>query len=97
MTRPVAVSSAGVEVGGAVPAVVVGAPLGGSGQQGQDRRGAVEGLYLGFVVHTQHHRRVGRVQVQTRQVADLFHELGVGRYLEMLGPVRLETERPPYS
>ena len=85
----------GVQVRGAVALVVMGAPLGRAGQHRQHRRGAVQRLDLGLLVDAEHHRRVGRVQVQPDDVADLVDELRVGRQLELVHQVRLEPERPP--
>jgi len=52
-----------VEVGGAVAAVVVGAPLGHPGEERQDGSGAVEGLDLRLLIDAEHDGRVRRVQV----------------------------------
>jgi hypothetical protein len=46
-------------------------------------------------VHAQHHRGLGRVQVQPTDVADLAGELWVGGQLPGLGQVWLEAKRPP--
>ena len=51
---------------------------------------------LGLFVHAQHHRRLGRVQVQPGDVADLVHELRVGGHLVLVDEVGLEPERAPY-
>ena len=40
-----------MEVGGTVPLVVVGGPLRSAGHERQYRSGAVQGLYLGLVIH----------------------------------------------
>ena len=85
----------GVEVGGAVTAVVVAGSLGAARQQRQHRGGAIEGLDLGLLVDAQHHRRVRRVQVQPDDVAHLVDELGVRRQLEAVGQMRLQPEGPP--
>ena len=85
----------GVQVGGAVPAVVVAGPLRAAGQQRQHRGGAIERLDLGLLIDAQHHRRIGRVQVQPDDVTNLVDELRVRRQLEAVGEMRLEPERPP--
>jgi hypothetical protein len=61
--------------------VVMAAALGAAGHQRQDRRGAVQRLDLGPLVHAQHHRGLGRVQVQPTQVTDLVDELRVSGQL----------------
>ena len=85
----------GVQVGGAVAGVVVGLALGHARQQRQDRGGAVQCLHLGLFIHAQHHRRLGWVQVQANDVADLLDELGIGRQLEGVDQMRLEPKGPP--
>src|SRR5205823_4159368 len=75
----------GVQVGDAVPDVVVGLALRDARPKGQDRCGAVQGLDLALLVYAQHDRRIGWVQVQADDVPDLVDELGVGGELEVLG------------
>jgi hypothetical protein len=75
--------------------VVVAAAAGCAWQQGQDRGGAVQRLDARLLVHTQRHRRLGRVEVQPTDVADLVDELGVGRQLPGLIQLRLEAEGAP--
>lgn len=41
---------------------------------GTPRLRAGEGLDLGFLVRTQHHRHLGRVEMQPDDVVDLLHE-----------------------
>jgi hypothetical protein len=60
--------------GGAVPAVVVGAPLGQARLHRQHRGGAVQGLDLALLVHAEHHRVLRRRQIQPDHVG----HLGVG-------------------
>ena len=71
----------GVQVGGAVAGRRAW-PARGPWQQWQDRGGTVQRLHLGLLVHAQHHRRLGRVQVQADDVADLVDELRIGGQLE---------------
>src|SRR6202042_3989375 len=54
----------GEQAGDPVAGVVVGAPLGHAGHHRQHRLGPVQGLDLGFLVHAQHHRLLGRGVVQ---------------------------------
>jgi hypothetical protein len=77
----------GEQAGDAMADVVVGAPLGQSGPQRQHRRGAVQGLDLGLLVHAQHHRAGGRLQVQPADVGHLGQQLRVGGELERLQAV----------
>ena len=95
MTRPVATSSAANERGRAVPLVVVRAPLDLARAHRQQRLGAVERLDLAFLVDAQDQRPIRRGHVQPDHVAHLRDEVGVGRELEGLDPVRLQAERPP--
>ena len=50
----------------------------------QDRCGAVQGLDLGFLVHADPDRLLGRIQVETADVADIGVKLGIGGELECL-------------
>ena len=96
ITFPEATLQGGVEVGGAVSAVVVGAALRGAGHQRQDRRGAVQRLDPGsFRPRRATTAAVRRVQVQAHHVAHLVDELRVRGQLELLDEVGLEAERPP--
>ena len=85
----------GIEVGGAVPAVIVGGPGRGRGQEGQDRRRALEGLDLRLLIDAQHDRRLGRVQVEADDVTHLLDEERVGGELEVFELVGLEPEGSP--
>ena len=87
--------SSGVEVGGAVTHVGVGAPRRRTREHRQHRRGPIECLDLGLLVDAQHDRGVGRVEVEPDDVADLVDEQRIGRQLEVLDAVRLEPERAP--
>ncbi len=85
----------GEQAGGAVPGVVVGAPLGHAGHHRQHRLGPVQGLYLGLLVHAEHDRLLRRVVVEADDVDDLLHEQRVGAQLEPVDEVRLEAELAP--
>ena len=67
----------GEQGGDAVADVVVGAPLGHAGHHRQHRRRAVQRLDLALLVHAQHQRLLGRVQIQPDDVADLVDELRI--------------------
>ncbi len=84
-----------VEVGGAASHVVMGAPFGEPRTQREHRCGAVERLDLGLLVDAEHEGRVGRVDVEAHDVADLVHEERVGRELEGLDQMRFQPEGPP--
>jgi len=75
--------------------VVVGESLDAAEPHGQHRLGAVERLNLALLVDAQHHRVIGRVQVETDNVANLLNEEGVRGEFEMLLPMRLNPERLP--
>jgi hypothetical protein len=80
---------------GPVADVVVGDPLQIAEPQGEERLGAVEGLDLALLIHAQHHRLIGWVEVEADDIAHFLHEEGVGGELEVLLPMRLEPERLP--
>ena len=67
----------GVEVGDTVAAIVVRAPLGHAGHERQHQGGAIQRLDLGLLVHAQHDRRIGWVQVEPDDVAHLVDELWI--------------------
>jgi hypothetical protein len=75
--------------------VVVGGALRHPGKHRQDRGGAVQCLDLGFLVHAEHDRAFGRVQIQADDVADLLDELRVLGELPRVLAMRLKPERPP--
>ena len=85
----------GEQVGGAVPDVVVRAPLDLAGAHRQHRRGRHRGLDLRHLIHAQHQRPVRRVGVQANDVAHLLHEQGVARELEGFVPVPRPREGAP--
>ena len=65
------------------------------GSIGSDRRRAIERLNLALLVHAQHDRALGRIQVEPDDVTDLLEEQRVLGELPTLDAVRLEPERPP--
>ena len=79
----------------AVPLVVMRAALRLAGSHGQERLGAVQRLDLALLVDAQHHGAIGRIEIESDDVAHLLHEQRVGRELEALDPVRLQPEGPP--
>jgi hypothetical protein len=72
--------------------VVVGDALHVAQAHGQQRLRPVQGLDLRFLVDAEHHRLVGRVQVETDDVADLLDKERIRRQLEVLLPVGLHRE-----
>ena len=73
----------------------MGAALDLPGAHRQRRLGAIESLDRGLLVDAHDHSVLGRVHVETNDVADLVHELGVLGQLEAVGGPRLEPERLP--
>src|SRR3974390_3011898 len=61
--------------------------------QGQDRLGAVQGLNLALLIHTQDHGLVRRVEIEPDDIPHFLHKEGVGGKLEMFPSPRL----PPLS
>src|SRR5579875_3746002 len=80
----------GEQTGGAVAGVIMGAARGQPRPHRQQPLGAVERLDLGFFVHAQHQRPLGRVQIEPNNVGQLAVELGVGAELEGFHSVRLQ-------
>ena len=60
---------------------------------GQHGLGTLKGLDLGFFIHAQHHGMVGRVQIQSDDVAHLLDEEGVVGEFEVALAVRLHAEQ----
>ena len=63
---------------GAMANVVVGLPFWKSRTQGQDCLGTIQGLDLAFLIHAQHQGFLGRIQVQTNDVAQFVKKLRIG-------------------
>jgi hypothetical protein len=57
----------------------VGALLGSARHHPPDRPGALQRLNLGLLIHAQHHRPLGWLQVQPDHVVDLGDQVGVVR------------------
>lgn len=81
--------------GGAVPYIVMRAPLGLPRTHRQQRLGTVQRLNLSLLVHAQHQSFVRRVQIQTDDIPHLFNEQRVLGKLKCLGAMRLESESTP--
>src|SRR5664280_1758852 len=80
---------------GAVPLVVAGGCAGSAPGHRQRSLGVVQGLDGGLLVHAQHHRLLGRVQVEPDDVDELLLKGWVVRELERLDQVRLEATPGP--
>ena len=80
---------------GPVADVIVGLLLGETGPQGKHRPSVVQRLDLALLVHAQHYGVLGRVQIQTHNIAHLLYEERIGRELEILCAVGLQTESAP--
>jgi hypothetical protein len=85
----------GVEAGQAIPSVIMRAPLRETGAHRKQRLRAAQGLNLGFLVHAEHDRVRGRVQVQADHVVNLGFHVGVLTKFEGLGAMWLQRMRPP--
>jgi hypothetical protein len=80
---------------GAVTNVVMRATFDLSGLQRQDGLGTIQRLNLGFLVNTENHRTVRRIQVETHDVPHLLHQERIRRKLEALATVRPQPKCPP--
>jgi len=80
----------------AVPDVVMGHTFNVSQAHGQEGLSPIEGLNLTFFVHAQDHGVIGRVEVQTDDIAHFFNEKGIRGDFEMPLAMRLEPEGIPY-
>ena len=77
--------------------VVVTAALHLARSHGQHRLAAVQRLDLRLLIHAEDHGSLGRIQVQTHDIADLLDQKGIGRQLEVRGPMRLQAEGSPQA
>ena len=80
----------GEQTGGAVAQVIMGHAGGQPGPHRQHRLGAVKRLNLRLLVHAQHQRALGGVQIEPDDIGQLCVELRVAAELEGFDPVRLE-------
>jgi len=83
----------GKQRGGAVTDVVVGDAFDVTESHGQHRLGPVERLHLGLFIDTQDHGVIGRVEIQTHDVAHLLNEEGVIGELEVALSMGLNAEQ----
>jgi hypothetical protein len=61
----------------------------------QEQQVIEQGLDLGLLVHRQHDRVLGWIQIQAHRVADFGLQLRVGGELKRLTPPRLDPESAP--
>jgi hypothetical protein len=66
-----------------------------AGAHRQHRLATIERLNLRLLVHTQDDCMLGRRNIESDNVAYLGNEVRIGRELERLHPVRLQTEGTP--
>ena len=85
----------GEQGGDAMAQVIVGPTLRQPGHHRQHRRGAIQGLDLGFFIHAEHQRLLRRVQIESDHIADFVDELRIIADLEGVDQVRFEPERLP--
>ncbi len=81
--------------GGAVTLAVVCAALGHARQHRQNRLCAVERLDPAFFIGTEYQSAVRQRQIETHDVSDLVHELGISGQPEGLRAMRLHAEGRP--
>ena len=84
----------GKQTGCAVSGVVVAAALHLSGAHGQQRRRTVQRLNLALLIHAKHQAAVGRVEVESDDVADLVDEQRIAAQLEGLRCDAAVAKRP---
>ena len=85
----------GEQGGGAVALVIEGHGPGLATLDRQTRLGPVQGLDLALLVDREHHRVLGRIDVQADDVPELGRELGVLGQLERFDPVGLQSMGGP--
>jgi len=76
--------------------IIMRSAFGISDTQRQQRLRSLQGLNWTLLVHAQHQGVVGRIQVQSHNVANLFDKKGIAGQFEILDPMRLKTERSPH-
>ncbi len=63
--------------------------------EGPQGRGSLQCRGRALLVHAEPHRVIGRIQVESDDIADLLGQEWIGGELEVLRPVGLEIERAP--
>ena len=87
-----------VQTGGAVPRVVVRAPLHLSWTKLEQRLRAIQGLHLRLLIHAENQRVVRRIQIEADDVDDFLGESRVVAHLECSQPMRFEVGgRPDFA
>ena len=85
----------GKKRGRAVAEIVMGHAFDIAQPHRQDGLGAVQRLNLTLLIHTQNHGVLGRIQVQTDNIADFFNEKGICGDFEMALPMGLQAKGAP--
>src|SRR4051794_29727436 len=80
---------------GAVALVIVSLTLRQAGPQREYWGSPIQCLNLALLIHTQHQRAFGRVQVQTHYISHFLFEAGIIGQFEALNPVRLNIAPLP--
>lgn len=85
----------GIQSRGTVADIIVGHALDISQTHGQQGLRSVQGLNLAFLIDTEDHGLIGRIEIQPDNIADLLDKKGVGGDLKMALPVRLQAKGIP--
>ncbi len=85
----------GEQIHGAVPLIVVAAPLRGARDHRQHRGGPLQRPDLRLLIHREHRRVRRRSEVEADDIADLVDQERVGGQLELLHQPGFEPEGPP--
>ena len=75
--------------GGAVARVIMSVSSQATFVHRQPGLGAIQGLNLALLIHAQHQRLVGGIEIKPNHVAELGHKGAIAAELEGLGKVRL--------
>ena len=78
-----------------VALVVVRLPGRYTRSQRQNRLRSIQRLHLTLLIHTQYDGSIRRIQIQPHDIPHLLHELGIFGELEVLHPMRLQSESMP--
>ncbi len=78
-----------------MPGVIMGATFDLSGTHRQERLAAIERLDLAFLINAKHDRVLGGCDVKSDHIAHFLDEQRIGRKLECLRAMRLQTEGAP--
>src|SRR6188768_857247 len=85
----------GEQRGGAMPPVVVRAPLDLPRAHRQHRLGTIQRLNLGLLIDSEQYGMGRRLHVEADDVPDFLDQQRIGRQLERLSAMRLQTKGTP--